>query len=191
MTSTFIEMSKKKSSLFFKHTQSVMSNFFGEAAAVLTGVHLKNSAKALNWEPIWEKAGAAFFIGGWSSIAYDLWKQNKHSVALSTLAIMASAMSMRQYMDNNEMPPIYLPIVFASSWLYFGYNAANPHIGLASAIAVLISMMWMLPKQRELGLVDGAGFTLFALAWVGIWLSYLQPNPNGLLNINLNEPWIS
>ena len=62
--------------------------------------------------------------------------------------------------------------VFVLAWLVFGAQATAPlegcvckYSGTVAAVLVLLSTLYVLPKDRELCAVDSMGYPLFVLAW--------------------------
>jgi hypothetical protein len=66
---------------------------------------------------------------------------------------------------------MYLPLIFAVSWIVLGFGVGNhlsgmaKYWGLLASALVLTSMMHILPHQRSKSNVDGPGAYMFALAW--------------------------
>ena len=78
-------------------------------------------------------------------------------------------------MDNKKL----FAGLFTLGWLTVGVSVGmgkssllnrNTYLGVSGAILVLLSMLKMLPKQRELCVVDGPGMPMFALGWVAVVL---------------------
>ena len=60
---------------------------------------------------------------------------------------------------------------------YIGKHSNKIELGIFSAILVLLSMMYFLPKERSMGLADGPGMPMFLLAWVIIvYLNSIKRN---------------
>lgn len=148
---------------------------------VIFGVVTKNSFEQLGQpeHPIAQPVGLTLFVVGWLYVAYILSVgKNKALFFIPALLILGSVLMMKQHMKKNkeseeevvEMPMIY-PAVFALSWLVIGFAVGNhlsgamKYLGLLATVFVLVSMMNMLPYQRENCVVDGPGMPLFVIAW--------------------------
>ena len=146
------------------------------AGLVIFGVVIKNSFEQLGFpnHPIGKPIGMGMFIMGWIYTAYILSinKPNKLMFILPSLGIVFAVMMMKQYMVKKKPPPIFLPVTFAISWIALGLNVGNhlpgnqKYIGLFASLLVLLSMMKILPYQRDKDIVDGPGQPMFVIAWV-------------------------
>jgi hypothetical protein len=146
------------------------------AGLVIFGVVTKNSFEQLGFpnHPIGKPIGMGMFILGWIYTAYILSinKPNKLMFILPSMGIVIAVMMMKTYMVKKQPPPMILPLIFAISWIILGLNVGNhlsgnqKYIGLFASLLVLISMMKMLPFQRENNIVDGPGMPVFVIAWV-------------------------
>ncbi len=146
------------------------------ALAVITGVILKNSAEQLKQpESIYGTwLGPAIFIGGWALVAYSI-SGNRFDpfVWLPVIGIVAAVMMMMMARKKKQTPSMIWGILFIVGWLAFAYGVGKGNniklfLTFGSTMLVFASMLYFLPKQREKCVVDGPGFTLFTLAWVGI-----------------------
>lgn len=146
------------------------------ACLVIFGVVTKNSFEQLGSpnHPIGKPVGMGMFIMGWVYTAYilSIGKPNKLIFILPSVAIVVAVMMMKQYMVKKKPPPIFLPVTFAISWIALGLNVGNhlpgnqKYIGLFASLLVLLSMMKILPYQRDKDIVDGPGQPMFVIAWV-------------------------
>lgn len=167
------------SSVILNNRKLVLSSIAGLAA--IAGVVIKNSLEQAKMNmPILEMAGKVLFIGGWALTAYSIsLKGTQISISIkSMLAVIASAgvvvsvFMMKAAMKKKETPHIALPITFVSSWILLGVTVAlggkmMGYVGgICAAFFVISSMMYILPKQREMGIVDGPGMPMFSLSWV-------------------------
>lgn len=167
------------SSVTLNNRKLVLSSIAGLAA--IAGVVIKNSLEQAKMDmPIIEMAGKILFIGGWALTAYSIsLKGTRISFSIkSMLAVIASAgvvvsvFMMKAAMKNGEMPNLALPITFMSSWILLGITVAiggkmmGYVCGVGASLLVISSMMYILPKQREMGIVDGPGMPMFSLSWV-------------------------
>ena len=150
------------------------------AVLVITGVVLKNTFEQLKMpdHPWGKTVGMASFVIGWAIVAYAVataqngGNNNRTMLSFGTAAaIVFSVVQMKSYMVKGESPPMMYPVIFAGSWLLLGYTVGlgrggnQSYLGLAAAVMVLLSMMWSLPWQRKVGVIDGPGMPLFTGAW--------------------------
>jgi hypothetical protein len=166
-------------SVALNQSKLIASSFGG--VLVIMGVVMKNSLEQLKINnEMGEKLGKFMFVLGWALTAYSIsLKGSRISFSLksllatiaSTLIVVAVFMMKKLMKEEKEMNMIY-PIMFMSSWVLLGGVVGlggDPmgYVGglLASAL-VIGSMIFILPKQRELGVVDGPGMPMFTLAWV-------------------------
>ena len=146
------------------------------ALLVIAGVVTKNSLEQMKMadHPIGTPLGIGLFVVGWlyTACALSLYRQEKALIVLSSLAILASVLMMKQYMKRKQSPPLMFPVIFAIAWLVLGFSVSNhlsgnmKYVGLLASACVLASMMVMLPFQRKNNVVDGPGMPLFVIAWV-------------------------
>ena len=143
---------------------------------VIFGVVMKNSLEQMGKpnHSIGKPLGMSFFIIGWVYTAYILSKNkpNKLVFILPSMGVLLSVMMMKRYMSKGSKPPMVFPAVFALSWIVLGAMVGNhlpgnmKYSGLIASLLVLVSMMKLLPFQRENEIVDGPGMPLFVIAWV-------------------------
>lgn len=144
---------------------------------VILGVVLKNSMQQMGKGD--SMAGMISFVAGWALVAHAVAKNQFNVGGNQTLPYVAAAIVvgavMAMKIGTNEekkkrMKPLLL--AFIVGWILFGYsmNANSMMVGISVAM-VFLSMLFFLPKQRKNCIVDGPGFPLFVLAWVGLWLA--------------------
>jgi hypothetical protein len=151
---------------------------------VIFGVVTKNSFEQMGQpdHPIAQPIGMTLFVIGWLYVAYVLSiGKNKALFFIPALLILGSVLMMKKHMNDNqqseeqigapvEVPMVY-PATFALAWLVLGFAVGNhlsgamKYLGLLATLFVLVSMMNMLPYQRENCVVDGPGMPLFVIAW--------------------------
>jgi len=146
------------------------------ALLVIFGVVTKNTLEQLGEpdHPIGKPFGMLLFASGWIYTAYILSKNKPNKIAfiLPSMAILGSVIMMKQYMSKKETPPMVFPLIFAASWIVLGGMVGNhlpgnlKYSGLIASVLVLVSMMKILPLQREKKVVDGPGWPLFVISWV-------------------------
>ena len=143
---------------------------------VILGVILKNGIEQAGWGKMPAMAsGLPVFVIGWILVAVALSKGKKGlpghqaGIWLSSLAILATAIASGVIMSQGERPHLALPIIFGLAWLALGWLAGNTILGsvagLLGGAAVIFSMVFLLPLQRDYCVVDGPGMPLFVLGW--------------------------
>lgn len=144
-------------------------------ALVIAGVVVKNSLEQLNKSP--SPVGPVLFIAGWALFAYAVANNavNNGTSQLPYIAagiIAASVLIMKQNMSGGTTIPVpmnLLKLGFVAGWLLMAYSIGrHSTIAFVSVLAVLLSMMVLLPKQRAMNVVDGPGMPLFTAAWAGM-----------------------
>ena len=148
------------------------------AALVISGVVTKNSLEQMKLEDSpYSMLGIAMFVSGWALTGYSLsYGSNGNNAYLNYLpcaAVVGAVMMMKKHMKAGDPVPTYLPAIFATAWAFIGYLLVNNRkltgnyslMAYAVPVLVLASMMWSLPKQREMNIVDGPGAYLFSIAW--------------------------
>jgi hypothetical protein len=153
------------------------------AVFIIAGVVLKNTEKQLK-KPTTMR-GPLLFILGWVMFANAVARNGSNQSGpdsrklvpyLGAAVIVTAVMFMQQVMkkyasDSKTQMTKMRPLVFAfvAGWLLFAYSFSQ-NLGLAflSAGAVFLSMLYFLPKQRALNVVDGPGLPLFCFAWGGL-----------------------
>ncbi len=157
------------------------------AAGVISGVVLKNSMEQMGKES--KVIGSALFVGGWLTFLYAVIREgiglNYKTVqaVLSVAAIVGSVFYMKDRMSKKEKIEWYIGILFPLGWLLLAYTVGlggldgitdlgmgdvlsmRSILSFSAAGAVLLSMMWALPKQRDNCIVDGPGMPLFTIGW--------------------------
>lgn len=76
----------------------------------------------------------------------------------------------KQSMKAGKKPNLFLKMMFPLGWLaiaiaIYRNGGALKQFGILGAIMVLLSMMVILPYQRNHKIIDGPGMNLFTLAW--------------------------
>ena len=160
-------------------------------AAILTAVILKNGGKQFADSvgvPLFansNRVGMALFVAGWiglvvatgslADLRANMMGASMKSVlvALSSAAILGAVVGMTKGKAMAQ-PPSWvkvLAIVFAVAWLALGHGMGSGgsrlamRLGMAAGVCTIVSMLYLLPKQRDIGIVDGPGMPLFTIAW--------------------------
>lgn len=160
-------------------------------AAILTAVILKNGGKqfaeSVGVPPFanYGKIGMALFVAGWiglvvatgslADLRANMMGASMKSIliALSSAAILGAVVGMMKGKAMAQVPwwVKVLAAVFAVAWLALGHgmgsggSALAMRLGMAAGVCTIISMLFLLPKQRDIGIVDGPGMPLFTIAW--------------------------
>ncbi len=154
------------------------------ALAIIAGVNLKNSAKKLKLPGCEKNLGTGLFIAGWTGMAYALkgtsWDMKTIIAFIAVIFIVIAVMSMIHTMETGEKVPMILPFIFAVAWMVLGlslgilrdgrYDKWSAAAGALASVMVIISMLVVLPWQRDNCLVDGPGFPMFTAAFAIITL---------------------
>ena len=171
------------------------------AISVISGVVIKNSkdrlpadSKVYDYvsDKNLDRLGLGLFGGGWLWTAHMLSDSDWGTKSLlsfgASLMILVVVMMMKNKMKTGENVPTYLPVMFSMAWLLLGYslgilrgggfNKNSRNAGIFASVLVILSMLMVLPYQREHGIVDGPGMPMFAGAW-GI-ISLVNALPTGL-----------
>jgi len=142
------------------------------ALLVIAGVVTKNSGGELRVKRVlpYDIVGSLLFLAGWALIAWIAYEQQPSSrdkwvTLLAILAIVVAVFVMRNQMDKKKKVSMWAAALFALGWLVFGWMIGRKW-GVLAALLVLLAMMYLLPKQRKLNVVDGPGMPLFVIGWV-------------------------
>ena len=142
------------------------------ALLIIAGVVLKNSAEAMKQPD--SVLGLAAFVGGWAIFANAVARNGANAATSSMLPygaaaiVVGSVMLMKRAMKAGTSMQLYL-LGFVVGWLLFAWSLQQNHmIAFASAGLVFASMLLFLPQQRKACVVDGPGWPLFVLAWIGL-----------------------
>lgn len=146
------------------------------------GVSVKNSLENLKMnKPEIEMAAKGAFIFGWAVVAYSiaiskgggLGLNLKSLLALAGAAMVVSAvMHVKMSKKAEKEPNKMIAMMFPGGWVVTALaimmdKGKNSWLAILATGIVLVSMMFIIPKQRVLCLVDGPGYPMFANAW---WL---------------------
>ena len=158
------------------------TRFYSGIAAALTivlSVIITNGGGQAGSSPMTSALiGMPLFLLGWAGVAYTLTLEKEQTnqvyVWIASVLIVVSAMGSKWYMMKGGMPPMIFPLLFAASWLTLGWLSSNQEgsmnfgrvTGVLGAISVILSMMFFLPVQRGMCIVDGPGMPLFLLGWM-------------------------
>ncbi len=151
------------------------------ALGIISGVVIKNTAKKLETKGCEKTVGTGLFIAGWAGMAYSLkgstWKSFKSLLAyIAIIFIVIAVMVMVTAMETGKEVPMIMPVIFAMGWLVLGLSLSilrdgrfdkwNATAGATASLMVILSMLVVIPWQRENCIVDGPGYPLmFGLAF--------------------------
>ncbi len=159
------------------------------ALGVIGGVVAKNSAEQFPMLGLPENLGPALFVGGWGLVAYTnalnaantniVYDQKSALGLLSAASIVGSVFMMKQLKRQGQPVGALYPALFAGGWIALAYaicqrrgplkfawpNTQRCALSFGAAALVLTSMMYVLPRQRMLKIVDGPGMAMFAAGW--------------------------
>lgn len=164
------------------------------ATGVMSGVWMKNGLADQMGAKNLKHYGMALFLVGWMVVAYAL-SSDAHFNPLKGLKtwrgmggllgsalVVGSVMAMmREGVTMKEKRK--WAIGFVLGWLLIGLSTGLAHVrseseavnylkrpqvylGILSALLVLASMLYVLPKEREKKITDSIGFAMFAVGWV-------------------------
>jgi len=150
---------------------------------IQSAVAVKNSMEKLKIEkPQFAWAAKSAFIAGWIIVAYSIgmkktgfgldFKMRTLIAFIGAGMIVVAVFHMKDAKKNNQQPIKALQLMFPIGWVLtcvaiIMNKSINACLAILGTGFVLASMMVIIPKQRELNLVDGPGYNLFANAW---WL---------------------
>lgn len=151
------------------------------ASLVTLGVILKNGIEQAGWGKTPAMAsGLPVFVVGWIMVAVALSRgkpgrpAEMAGVWLTSMTILATSVASSVAMSRGERPHLALPISFGLAWLGLGWLSGDTTtarmVGLVGAVAIIASMVFLMPLQREYCVTDGPGMPLFVLGWTVIVL---------------------
>lgn len=158
------------------------------ALGVIGGVIAKNSQEQYPALGLPEMLGPALFVGGWGLVAYTnalnannrvVFDQKTALGVLASTAIVGSVMRMKMLKKEGLPVNMVYPALFTGGWVALAYALCRRHglsafrwptqtrcaLSFGAAALVLTSMMAVLPKQREMKIVDGPGMAMFTAGW--------------------------
>lgn len=164
-------------------------------ALVILGVALKNGYTKQAGNKNAKLPGTLAFILGWVIVAYSLYSRGTISLlgksvvtprailgSIGSVMVFASVMIMiSMYRDKGKKPPAIFGILFALGWVIIGgslslkgmkvdFRSKRAVLGILATVFVLLAMLSVLPKERELKITDGMGMPLFTAGWVSLAL---------------------
>lgn len=149
------------------------------ASLVIAGVVIKNSMEQLKKPP--SMIGPILFLLGWAIFGNAVARNVVNSsagapenllpyVAAGLIAI--SVLIMKAKVDDLILIPVSMRVLqfgFVAGWLLLAFSIGRRrNVAFVSAIMVFAAMMFFLPKQRTLMVIDGPGMPLFTAAWAGM-----------------------
>lgn len=149
---------------------------------VYIAVVLKNGGEQIGQKDhfLSSVVGRVLFIGGWALMAYSIVGKPSMRNIQKTLASYGGALGIVIAVMAMKMLPLTpaqkkpFGLLFIGSWISvavsvgMGKGKDSKMLGLFALANVLGSMLVILPKQRELKLVDGPGMGLFAITFVSL-----------------------
>ena len=153
------------------------------ALLIIFGVVIKTSEHQMKLPPT--MIGPLMFVGGWFMLANAVARNATNPIGspdqrwvpyLAAAVVVGAVMFMQQVSkkysaDSKVMMQKARPLVlaFIAGWLLFAYSfSQNLGLTFASAGLVFLSMLYFLPKQRAMNVVDGPGLPLFCIAFAGL-----------------------
>lgn len=141
------------------------------AVMIVTGVHVKMMTKFYDKEQT-SMLGMMLFLIGWSIIAMATTKGRSSKMNMVACIVVVSGvwliMKSREEKQENSLGPM----LFMFGWIALGLGVVQHKngwmfklLGLMIPTMVLASMSYSIPKQRELAMVDGPGYSLFVGGW--------------------------
>ena len=148
--------------------------------AIYTAVVLKNGGEQLGLEKhfISNIFGKALFVAGWLLMGFSISGLPNLSIKSGlayggSLGVIASVFAMK----SGIIPKEYAMALFVLSWLAvaisvgLGKENASKYLAAFAFASVMASMLFVLPVQRRLNIVDGPGMLLFGLTFLFLSLA--------------------
>lgn len=145
--------------------------------AIYTAVVLKNGGEQLNMEKhfISNIFGKALFVSGWLLMGFSIAGLPNLNIKsglayIGSLAIIVSVFAMK----NKIIPKEAAVTLFVLAWTAVAFSVglgkenAAKYLAVFALFNVLGSMLFVLPKQREMGIIDGPGMGMFLLTFVSM-----------------------
>ena len=155
---------------------------------IQVGVTMKNTLENLKIEKKEiELIGKGSFILGWVVVAYSIIISNKGGIQfnmkslfaiIGAIGIVMAVFHVKMSKKEGKIPNKIISMMFPIGWILTGMSIIMRRernswlAGLGTAL-ILGSMIFVIPKQRELCLVDGPGYNMFSIAW---WLLAIANN---------------
>ena len=151
--------------------------------AIFIAVVLKNGAEQIGMKthPLSSVVGPIVFTLGWALMAYSISPipilDMKCMLAyLGSAGIVIAVMSMKMLKLSAEQKKPF-GMLFIASWVAvaismgLGKSMKSKQLSMFALANVLGAMLYILPKQRALCLVDGPGMVMFATTFVSLALA--------------------
>lgn len=140
---------------------------------IIAGVLLGNAGEELGRPK--SKIAPLLFAVGWAIFANALSSNAANRNAFSPIQqylpyvaaaiVVGSVMALKAGGEETNKKP--LVGAFIVGWLLFAYSQGlKPNASYFAAFLVFLSMLYFMPKQRELKLVNGWAWPLFVIAFV-------------------------
>jgi hypothetical protein len=143
---------------------------------VYAAVVLKNGGEQMGKQNHFMSSvvGRVMFVGGWGLLAFSVVGKPSGSTKSvlaygGALGVLMSVMLMKTL--SGDIKKLF-GLLFIASWIAFSVSVGMDRSKKAKMISmvalgcVISSMVFILPKQRELNVVDGPGMSLFAATFV-------------------------
>jgi len=147
---------------------------------IYIAVVLKNSSEQMGMKnhPVGSILGRSLFVGGWALMAYAISPKPKLDMKCilsygGALGIVVAVMAMKTLKLLPQQKKLF-GMVFIGSWIAvassigLGKSMKSKQLAIFALANVLGSMLFILPKQRELKVIDGPGMGMFALTFVSL-----------------------
>jgi len=163
---------------------------FLAAVLIVTGLSLASTAKeavALTKEMryILTILGMVLFIGGWLMVGYRFYQTIPEQAMYFFPAIVAIIISTLLMRFANVTPWLSYPL-YIVGWAIFGWviskhiDGSDRWLGPSASILAVISMVGLLPWQRQNNVVDGLGLPLYVGSWVLVSIVHAYPTVEGI-----------
>lgn len=139
---------------------------------------------------------AFLFVAGWLIAAYSVGNGMDMMAWAGAAMIVAATWYTKMYKSAN--PSMYESedtisgelmsdaemyggaIIFIAGWLLFAYSIGKDKYdstlwySLGGAILILLSTLWVMPKEKKSGVCNGFGSLLYMVGWLGIVYSIVM-----------------
>lgn len=151
------------------------------SSLVVTGFATTNAAHNImhpSWQMAIQSIGRVLYLAGWILTPYLLNAGKPVFIASLLIFLSSSLIDLnKQEQHSEEKTPIFLSLLFIVSWLIFGYfvglkcyrqtdSSLSILFGVIGSLLAVTSVIYILPWQRKLNLVDGIGMPMYIAAWV-------------------------
>lgn len=156
-----------------------LSTMVAGAALVILGVHLKNGRQQAGDDVPMFGAGTAIFIAGWALVAYGLGLTNMAIVGAVSIVcgVMIMKMGMKDPKSEIAKYMLFGLALFIGGWVAvawvagggkFNISSLKFQLAIAAFVGVMLSMLYVLPRERKEKVTDTLGMPIFTAAWVAL-----------------------